>query len=144
MAEARRRGFIEELKRRNVHRTVLAYGVGAWVLIQIAETVFPYIGLPDSAITFVIALVVVGLLPAVVVSWFFEISPDGIIRDDGSENDADEPRKGLRRFDYVMIGIVTANADAATTPMTRIQAIGRNASVTRKAYAAASNGSNVA
>ncbi len=108
MSSAPRKGFVEELKRRNVHRAMFAYGVGAWALIQIAETVFPYIGLPDVAITFVIALVAIGLIPAVIASWFFEISPEGLVRDDGIDDEpAENRRKGLRRFDYVMIGVMT-------------------------------------
>jgi TolB-like protein/Tfp pilus assembly protein PilF len=108
MTAAPRRGFLSELKRRNVHRAVFAYGVGAWALIQIAETVFPYIGLPDSAITFVIALFAVGLVPALVVSWFFEISTEGLVRDDGADDESTAPaRKGLRRFDYVTISLLT-------------------------------------
>ena len=52
--------FFEELKRRNVFRVGIAYGVAAWLLIQVSDTVFPRIGLPDSAVTLVIALLAIG------------------------------------------------------------------------------------
>ena len=52
--------FFEELKRRNVFRVGIAYAVAAWLLIQVTDTVFPRIGLPDSAVTLVIALLVIG------------------------------------------------------------------------------------
>ena len=111
MPDDSRPGFVNELKRRNVHRAAFAYIVGAWLLIQVAETIFPYIGLPDNAVTFVIVLAAIGLLPALIVAWIYEIGPGGLVRDDGVD---DEPtgggRRGLRRFDYVMIGIVTVLA----------------------------------
>ncbi len=40
--------FFEELKRRNVFRVAIAYTVSAWLLIQIAETIFPLPGLDAS------------------------------------------------------------------------------------------------
>ena len=46
--------FLQELKRRNVFRVGIAYEVATWLLIQVSDTVFPRIGLPDSAVTLVI------------------------------------------------------------------------------------------
>ena len=61
--------FFEELSRRKVIKVAIAYVVGAWVVIQVAETVFPNIGLPDSAVTLVIGLVAVGFPLALILSW---------------------------------------------------------------------------
>ena len=61
-----------ELKRRNVIRVVLAYLAGAWLLIQIADTVFPAYGLPESALPILITVLVIVLIPAVTVAWVFE------------------------------------------------------------------------
>ena len=52
--------FFDELKRRNVFRVGIAYGVTTWLLIQATDIIFPRIGLPDSAVTLVIALLLVG------------------------------------------------------------------------------------
>jgi hypothetical protein len=81
MSEKRDSGFLTELKRRNVFRAALAYLVAAWLLTQIAATVFPYIGLPDSAVTLVIALIGIGFVPTLIFAWAFEITPDGIRRE---------------------------------------------------------------
>jgi hypothetical protein len=48
--------FFKELKRRNVFRVGIAYTVPTWLLIQVTDIVFPRIGLPESAVTLVIAL----------------------------------------------------------------------------------------
>ena len=52
--------LFNELKRRNVFRVGIAYTVAAWLLLQVTDIVFPRIGLPESAVTLVIALLMVG------------------------------------------------------------------------------------
>ena len=39
--------FFSELKRRNVYRVAIAYGISAWLLLQIAATVVPIINGPN-------------------------------------------------------------------------------------------------
>jgi len=73
--------FLAELKRRNVIRVSVAYLASAWLLIQIADTVFPAYGVPESTLSILITVLMVGLVPAVVVSWFFELTPSGFKRD---------------------------------------------------------------
>ena len=73
--------FFKELKRRNVFRVGIAYTVATWLLIQVTDTVFPRIGLPDSAVTLVIALLAIGFIPALIFAWAFEMTPDGIKRE---------------------------------------------------------------
>jgi len=63
--------FIAELKRRNVFRVGIAYAVTSWLLMQAADLVFPRIGLSDSAVTLVIALLAIGFFPALIFAWAF-------------------------------------------------------------------------
>ncbi|MDX1647004.1 MAG: tetratricopeptide repeat protein [Longimicrobiales bacterium] len=70
--------FFEELKRRKVFRAFIGYALAAWVLIQVAETTFPYLGLPDRAVTIVIVLAVAGVPVALVLAWIFDITPRGL------------------------------------------------------------------
>ncbi len=107
MPDDSRQGFLAELKRRNVHRVAFAYIVGAWALIQVADTIFPYFNVPDRAVTFVIVLAAIGLVPALIVAWVFEVTPEGIVRDDGPDAHPAPQRQGLRTFDYVVIGVLT-------------------------------------
>ena len=67
--------LFNELKRRNVFRVGIAYSVAAWLLIQVTDIVFPRIGLPDSAVTLVIALLALGFTPALIIAWAFELTP---------------------------------------------------------------------
>jgi hypothetical protein len=93
--------FFEELKRRNVVRVGIAYGVATWLLIQVTDIVFPRIGLPDSAVTLVIALLAIGFIPALIIAWAFEMTPEGIKREkdvDRTESITPQTRKKLDRI----------------------------------------------
>jgi hypothetical protein len=70
--------LFKELKRRNVFRVGIAYTVASWLLIQVTDIVFPRIGLPDSAVMLVIALLAIGFIPALILAWAFELTPEGI------------------------------------------------------------------
>jgi hypothetical protein len=47
------KNFFAELKRRNVYKVAIAYGVVAWLLMQIATQVFPFLEIPNWAIRLV-------------------------------------------------------------------------------------------
>lgn len=66
----------QDSRRRGVLRFAALYAVGAWLVIEVAATVFPYVGLPDGAVTAVIVIVAVGFLLGVPVVWFMEPAQD--------------------------------------------------------------------
>jgi adenylate cyclase len=66
--------FFAELKRRNVYKVAIAYAVVAWLLLQIATQVFPFLEIPNWAIRLVIMLIVIGFPIALVIAWAFELS----------------------------------------------------------------------
>src|SRR5467141_3673988 len=70
--------FFAELRRRNVYKVAVAYAVVAWLLIQVATQVFPFFELPNWAVQVVVLAMVIGFPIAVVCSWAFEMTPDGI------------------------------------------------------------------
>ncbi|XWN36386.1 MAG: hypothetical protein ROO71_10550 [Balneola sp.] len=69
--------LIQELKRRNVFKVATAYAIAGWLIIQVADTVFPRLGLPDWTVTFIISLVLIGFPIALIIAWAFELTPDG-------------------------------------------------------------------
>lgn len=73
--------LIRELRRRNVIRMAGLYLVGAWLVVQVASTVFPAFDLPGWALRGVILLLVIGFIPALVFAWVFELTPEGLKRD---------------------------------------------------------------
>ncbi len=62
------RNFFAELKRRNVYKVAIAYAVVAWLLMQIATQVFPFLEIPNWAIRLVIMLIVIGFPIALVIA----------------------------------------------------------------------------
>lgn len=69
-----------ELKRRNVVRVGAAYLVVAWLLIEVSDTIFPRLGLPEWTVTLVIALAILAFPLALFLSWAFELTPEGVKR----------------------------------------------------------------
>jgi TolB-like protein/Flp pilus assembly protein TadD len=74
------RNFFAELKRRNVYKVAIAYAIVAWLLLQIATHVFPFLEIPNWAIRLVIMLIVIGFPIALVIAWAFELTPEGLKR----------------------------------------------------------------
>src|SRR5438874_3611605 len=72
--------FLTELKRRNVYRAAVAYGVVAWFLTQLTTQVFPFFEIPNSAVRFVVIALAIGFPIAMLLSWLYEFSPEGIVR----------------------------------------------------------------
>ena len=72
------RSFFSELKRRNVYKVAVAYAVVAWLIIQIATQVFPFFEVPNWAVRLVVLVLVLGFPAALIFSWAFEITPEGI------------------------------------------------------------------
>jgi TolB-like protein len=95
------KSLVAEIRRRNVHRVALAYIAASWLLIQVVETLFPVFGFPDEAIRIVVIVLAVGFIPAVILSWAFEWTPEGFRRD---AEVATPPSPAVsRRFDRVII-----------------------------------------
>ena len=68
--------FVGELKRRNVIRVGAAYAVAAWLLIQVAETLFPLFGFDDTPARIVVIVLAIGLIPVLIAAWAFELTKD--------------------------------------------------------------------
>jgi hypothetical protein len=67
-----------ELKRRNVFRVAIAYLAASWLLIEVAETIFPLYGFGDTPARIVVTLLAIGFPLFLVFSWIFELTPEGL------------------------------------------------------------------
>lgn len=99
--------FLAELRRRNVIRMAGLYLVGAWLVVQVAATLLPVFEAPPWVMKSLVALLSIGFLGALVFSWVFELTPDGLKRD--SEVSATESGAPLtaRRMDRMLLLVVT-------------------------------------
>ena len=97
------RNFFGELKRRNVYKVAIAYAVVAWLLMQIATQVFPFLEIPNWAIRLVIMLIVIGFPIALVIAWAFELTPEGLKRTEFAD---ESPKKSSRNRAWIYVVIV--------------------------------------
>jgi TolB-like protein/Tfp pilus assembly protein PilF len=81
--------FFEELKRRSVVRVAILYGVATWLILQIADVLFPNLGAPDWAFGLVLGLLLLFFFPVLIFAWIYEITPDGLRKE--KERDASRP-----------------------------------------------------
>ena len=70
--------FFEELKRRKVFRVAITYAVVSWIIIQVASTTFESFGIPEWAFRFVVLMVLLGFPVAIILTWAFELTPEGV------------------------------------------------------------------
>ena len=73
--------IFDELKRRNVFRVGIAYVVAAWVIIEVSSLILDIYEYPDSVMKLLVALLALGLPFVLFFAWVFEVTPDGIKRD---------------------------------------------------------------
>jgi TolB-like protein/Tfp pilus assembly protein PilF len=100
--------FVTELKRRNVYRAAVAYGVVAWFLTQLTTQVFPFFEIPSSAVRFVVIALAIGFPIAMLLSWLYELTPEGIVRtEDLDPVQARSVQRATGRIlDFIIIGVL--------------------------------------
>ena len=97
--------FVAELQRRRVIRVALVYIVAAWLIIQVAETVFPALLLPEWAVTLVVILLVTGFPVAVILAWAYQVEPENA---DHTATSVHYVVDKNRKLDFVVIAALSA------------------------------------
>jgi hypothetical protein len=105
------RSFLAELKRRHVYNVAAAHAVVAWLFIQVATQVFPFFGIPSWVVRLIVLLAIVAFPVSLVCAWAFEITPEGIKREENI--DPRNARKTGRKLTALIV-IVAAVAAGVT------------------------------
>jgi TolB-like protein/Flp pilus assembly protein TadD len=71
--------FINELQHRRVFRSVAAYAVVAWIAVEAADVIFPALGIPEAALTWLIVIALTGFPLIAVLAWVFDITSKGFV-----------------------------------------------------------------
>jgi hypothetical protein len=77
---AKASSFLTELKRRKVYRVAAAYAVVSWLLIQAASIFLPAFDAPQCIMKAVVVFLALGFILSAILSWIFDITPQGIKR----------------------------------------------------------------
>src|SRR5437870_13848872 len=85
--------FFGELKRRNVYKVGVAYGVVAWLLMQVESQIFPFFEIPSWAVRLIVLLLMLGFPIALVLAWAFDLTPEGFKRTEWSDCEPSRPSR---------------------------------------------------
>ena len=95
-----------ELKRRNVFRVGAAYTVASWLLIQVAETIFPLFGFGDTPARIVVIVLAIGLIPALISAWAFELTPEGLKKESDVDREASTTVQTNKKLDRIIMMVL--------------------------------------
>ena len=109
--------FFAELKRRNVYKVAVAYGVVGWLIVQVGTSVLPTFHTPDWVAQTLIVLVLLGFPVALVIAWAFEMTPEGMKRTENISPDEQLPQWSKRKFAAVFATLALIAAALLTFRM---------------------------
>ncbi|MFO7851651.1 MAG: tetratricopeptide repeat protein [Bacteroidota bacterium] len=98
--------FWQELKRRKVVRVMIAYAASAFIVLEAVDIIFPRMGLPDWTVTLVIFLLIIGFIFSIIMSWIFDITPEGIKKTKSVQAENKDISKSSKRGLKVSDGII--------------------------------------
>ena len=87
--------FWQEIKRRNVHRSLAVYAGTAYVIFEASSLIFPRWGLPDRAVDVVLYLLIAGLVITFIVSWIYDVTQEGVQKTSTLEETSKEDKRSV-------------------------------------------------
>jgi hypothetical protein len=112
-----------ELKRRNIFRVALLYLVAGWLILQIASLLLEHLGFPAWVFRFIFALLLIFFPLAMIFSWVFEITPEGIKREQQIDAQASITAITGRKIKYLtyFLGILIILVAVIDYQLTQVQ-----------------------
>ena len=101
-------GLVSELKRRNVFRMAALFVVAAWLIMQVAEVLIALGNLPHWVGPVILAILAIGFPIALIFSWIYEITPEGIALEKDVEPGQSITHVTGRRMDFIVIALLSA------------------------------------
>jgi len=95
-----------ELKRRNVVRMAVLYVVAGWIILQIADVLFDQLGVPTWAFRLVLGLLILGFPLALIFSWVFEFTPEGVKRTQAVDSAHSAVQQTGQRMNTLIVGLL--------------------------------------
>ncbi len=100
--------FFSELKRRNVFRMAALYVVASWLVLQVADVLVGVLGVPDWTMRFVLMLLLIGLPFALIFSWVYEMTPEGLKLERDVVREESVTAETGRKLNVVLISLLVA------------------------------------
>ena len=99
--------FFDELKRRSVFRVAIGYVGVSWLVLQVIDVLFGIFDYETDIDETIVIVLAIGFVPAMILAWVFELTPEGIKRDAETDHDAPAMRDLGRRIDRIVIAILS-------------------------------------
>ncbi len=99
--------LFRELKRRNVFRVAVAYGVVGWLLVEVASVLFETFEAPEWVMKVYATVIILGFPLALFFAWAFELTPEGLKKEKDVDRSESITHKTGRKIDYIIIGLLT-------------------------------------
>lgn len=105
--------FWTEIKRRKVFRVLAMYAATAFIILEASDIILPRLGLPDWTVTFIIVLMIIGFPITAIVSWIFDITPEGLMKtmplnEEKKKETQVKPARKLLNINNIVITILFA------------------------------------
>ena len=98
--------FFTELKRRNVFRVMAAYIVMSWLILQVIDLLADILNLPNVFAQGILILLIIGFIIATVISWIYQYTPDGLVKETPDGEETEEVREISHKLNYATIIMV--------------------------------------
>ena len=98
--------FFNELKNRNVYKVATAYVVSGWLIMQVVDTMGNNLNWPDAIAAWVTKILIVGFPIALVLTWLYEFTPQGLKRTGAVQEDTADNRKAGKRLNHIIIAVL--------------------------------------
>jgi len=95
-----------ELKRRNVFKVVTAYLAGSWLAVEVGGTLLSTFAFDESIMRLIIIILAIGLIPVLILSWLFEITPDGIKKESEIKPEDSIAAHTGHKLNFIIIGLL--------------------------------------
>lgn len=116
--------FVSQLRQRNMLRVAAAYALVSWILIEAGSVLLPTFGVPDGIFKYYVIVVVVGFVIALIMSWAFEVTPDGVKLESEVDRASYKPKPRDRMNRVIIALLVVALGISITFNVTGIRSDG--------------------
>ena len=96
--------FFNELKNRNVYKAATAYVVTGWLIMQVVDTMSNNLSWPPEIASWITKILIVGFPITLVITWLYEVTPQGLKRTGAVQEDTADNRKAGKRLNHLIIG----------------------------------------
>ncbi len=101
------KGFINELRKRNVFKVALGYLIACWLLAQVSDRVLESFGAPDWAMQALLIALAIGFPIALAISWAYEVTPQGVVPESQVDRTLRLGQESGRRLDFSILLILS-------------------------------------